>query len=113
LTDDLAPEDIPSLERGPRQPNQQAWTGTGTPRSADDGLQEPGAVDDRAAPIDPAITVGATTSSHPAEGTEMSPNRSGSGGSGGAMTEEDASADGSTPRSMDELLTGDPGDAQT
>ena len=111
MTDDFAPDDVPSLEKGPRQPNQQAWTGTGTPRTAEHGVQAGGAVADRDADVEPAITVGATTSSHPAESTDVPPNRSGSGGSGGAVTEDDASADGSTPRSMDDLLGGDPGGA--
>src|SRR4051812_15394520 len=35
-----APPELPSVEKGPRAPDQQAWTGTGTPRSADDGVQE-------------------------------------------------------------------------
>jgi hypothetical protein len=92
VTDDLEPNEIPSTERGPRQPDQQAWTGTGTPRSADDGLQEPGAVGDRDAPVDPAITVGATTSSNPAAADEVDINRSGSGGSGGpSVGDEDGS----------------------
>jgi hypothetical protein len=84
MTDDRL--DIPSTEKGPRQPDQQEWTGTGTPRSADDGPQEPGATLDRDAPIDPAITIGATTSSHPADADEIDINRSGSGGSGGPAT---------------------------
>jgi hypothetical protein len=73
----------------PRDPSQQEYTGTGTPRSADDGRQEPGAVGDRSAPVDPAVTVGATTSSHPAEADEVDINRSGSGGSGGAATPDE------------------------
>lgn len=112
MTDDFAPDDVPSLEKGPRQPNRQAWTGTGTPRSSDQsGEPVERAAGDRDADVEPAITVGATTSSHPAESTDVPPNRSGSGGSGGAVTDDDASADGSTPRSMDELLSGDPGGA--
>jgi hypothetical protein len=109
-TDEVgAPPELPSVEKGPRAPDQQAWTGTGTPRSGDDGLQEQGAVGDRSRndDIDPAITVGATTSSHPADADEIEINRSGSGGSGGATT-NDADADGSTPATMDELLGGDP-----
>lgn len=103
-----APPELPSVEKGPRTPDQQAWTGTGTPRSADDGFQQGGAVGDRSAhDIDPAISVGATTSSHPADADEVEINRSGSGGSGGAAT-NDAGADGSTPSTMDEMLGGDP-----
>lgn len=56
--------------------------GTGTPRSADDGRQEPGAMSDREAVVDPAISVGATTDSHPAEPDDLNINRSGSGGTG-------------------------------
>src|SRR3954468_20660438 len=101
-----APPELPSVEKGPRSPDQQAWTGTGTPRSADDGFREQGAGGGRSANVDPAITVGATTSSHPADADGLQVNRSGSGGSGrggagGART------DGSTPASMDELLGGD------
>jgi hypothetical protein len=55
--------------------------GTGTPRSADDGFQERGAVGDREAEVDPAVAVGATTGSHPAEPDDLDVNRSGSGGS--------------------------------
>ena len=103
-----APPELPSVEKGPRTPDQQAWTGTGTPRSADDGFQQEGAVGDRSAnDVDPAISVGATTSSHPADADEVEINRSGSGGSGGAAT-SDPGTDGSTPVTMDELLGGDP-----
>jgi hypothetical protein len=104
-----APPELPSVEKGPRSADQQALTGTGTPRSADEGMQEQGAIGDRSmnSDVDPSITVGATTSSHPAEANEVDVNRSGSGGSGGAST-NDAGADGSTPATMDELLGGDP-----
>src|SRR3954470_9440322 len=80
-----APPELPSTEKGPRAPDQQAWTGTGTPRSADDGLEEPGVEKDRAnaTDIDPAIVTGATTSSHPAAADDVTINRSGSGGTGG------------------------------
>jgi hypothetical protein len=97
VTDEHAPEDIPSTEKGPRQPEHQEYTGIGTPRSADDGLPEPGAMGDRDAPVDPAISVGATTGSHPAHADEVDINRSGSGGSGGPTSD-----------SMNELLTGEP-----
>ncbi len=89
MTNDLTPDEVPSTERGPRQPDQQAWTGTGTPRSADDGLQEPGAMADRETAVDPAITVGATTSSNPASADEVDINRSGSGGTGGPVTDDE------------------------
>jgi hypothetical protein len=101
-----APE-LPSLEKGPRSPEHQEYTGTGTPRSANDGLPEQGAIGDRDADIDPAVAVGATTSSHPADADDININRSGSGGSGGASTNDDV-VDGSTPATMDELLGGDP-----
>jgi hypothetical protein len=99
--------ELPSLEKGPRQPADQEYTGTGTSRSDDDGRQEPGAVGDRYARADPAVVVGATTSSHPADADEIQINRSGSGGSGGAAT-DDENRDGSTPVSMEDLLAGDP-----
>jgi hypothetical protein len=63
---------------------------------------------DRAADVDPAVRVGSTTSSHPADADETEINRSGSGGSGGASTEDDQSVEGSTPASMSELLSGEP-----
>jgi hypothetical protein len=78
-------------------------TGTGTPRSADDDVRPP-AEDDRTEPDDPVIT-GATTGSHPALSDEVTPNRSGSGGSGGGLGGDDGGAtEGSGSRSMDEML---------
>ena len=83
-----------------RDTNPQ-YTGTGTPRSGDDGLQEPGAVGDGAADVDSSITIGATTSSHPTAADDVNINRSGSGGTGGASTEDDyatGSAEGGADR---------------
>ena len=100
-------DDLPSVERGPRQTDNDSQTGTGTPRSADDGLQQPGAAPDHETTRDErAALVGATTSSHAADATDVDINRSGSGGSGGASTSE-PDTEGSTPASMDELLGGD------
>jgi hypothetical protein len=95
-------------ESGPRAPDHQELTGTGTPRSADTGEQAEGAMGDRNPPVDPAVAVGATTSSHPAEVDDAQVNRSGSGGSGGPSTEDDPAVEGSTPASMNELLSGRP-----
>ena len=69
--------------------NIEETAGTGTPRSADNGLQEEGALGDRHPDIDPAIAVGATTSSHPAAADDVDINRSGSGGTGGPATDEE------------------------
>ncbi len=66
------------MSDNPREPEQQQWTGTGTPRSADDRPHEEDAPE-----VDPAVIVGATTSSHPADADEVDINRSGSGGTGG------------------------------
>lgn len=101
-------DELPSVDRGPRQSDDLSQTGTGTPRSADDGRQEPGAVGDRDAPADAATAVGGTTSSHPADADETQINRSGSGGSGGPATSEATQSEGSTPASMEELLGGGP-----
>jgi hypothetical protein len=103
-----APPELPSLEKGPRAPDQQAWTGTGTPRSAGDRFQESGAVGDGAivADVDPAIAVGGTTSSHPSAADEVDINRSGSGGTGGPTT-DDAGL-GASSESMEEMLGGEP-----
>ena len=107
MSDELTPDQIPSTERGPRQPDQHEWTGTGTPRSSDTGQDPESVIGDRDATVDPAIAVGATTSSHPADAEEVAINRSGSGGSGGAATEDDLRDEGSTPGSMSELLSGE------
>jgi hypothetical protein len=65
--------------------HEKDLTGTGTPRSADDGLQQPGVDKDRVDPtdVDESVIVGATTDSHPAEADDVKINRSGSGGTGG------------------------------
>ena len=99
-------DELPSTQRGPRQTDDASQTGAGTPRSADDGLQETGGMDDRDSQPDRAAVVGGTTSSHPADADETEINRSGSGGSGGASTSE-PDLEGSTPATMDELLGGD------
>lgn len=62
MTDERNPT-IPSTHRGPRYEAVDEQSGVGTPRSADDGLPEPGAIGDRDAPVDPAVVTGATTSS--------------------------------------------------
>jgi hypothetical protein len=81
-------DDLPSTEKGPRQSDNASQTGTGTPRSADRGVEGSGGAGDESA-------VG-----------ELKVNRSGSGGSGGPSTSEPDS-EGSTPASMEELLGGD------
>lgn len=73
--------------------DEQTGTGTGTPRSADDGLPQEGAVADNATDVDASIVVGATTGSHPSAADDVDINRSGSGGTGGPMT-DDEPADG-------------------
>ena len=99
-------DDLPSGGRGPRQTDNESQTGTGTPRSADDGWQEAGAAPDHETTRDErAAVVGATTSSHAADADDLDVNRSGSGGSGGGSTSE-PDAEGSAPASMDELLGG-------
>ncbi len=86
MSDEQTPE-IPSLHDNPRtDPTEQ--TGTGVPRSAEDGDLVHGAHGDSNASVDSAIVVGATTSSHPSAADEVSINRSGSGGTGGASVEE-------------------------
>ena len=88
----------------PREPEDQEYTGTGTPRSADDGLPQPGA--ESAPDADPAVVSGMTSTSQPAFSDEVQLNRSGSGGSGGPA-EGDPSVEGSTGQSMSELLSGE------
>ena len=100
-------DDLPSVERGPRQTDNASQTGTGTPRSADDGRPEAGATPDHVTSDDErAALTGATTSSHPAESDDLDVNRSGSGGSGAASTSE-PDGENSAPQTMDELLGGD------
>ena len=81
--------DVPSTHKGPRYDDVEEQTGTGTPRSADDGLAEPGAMGDRTAPVDPAVITGAETDSHPSAADEVDINRSGSGGTGGESIEDE------------------------
>lgn len=89
----------------PRSPAHQEYTGTGTPRSADDGLPEPGAYSGTP-DTGEAVVTGMESTSQPALGDEVDINRSGSGGSGGpAVGGEEL--EGSTPASMSELLTGE------
>ena len=88
----------------PRAPKDHDLTGTGSPRTADDGLQQPGAEGN--APPDPEVTTGATSTSQPASADGVDVNRSGSGGSGGPV-EADPSVEGSTGQSMSELLGGE------
>lgn len=59
--------------------------------------------------VDAAVVTGATTSSAPAAGDEIDPNRSGSGGSGGGSTGDAEGEEGSGQASMDEMLSGDEG----
>jgi hypothetical protein len=83
-------DDLSSVDRGPRQQDNLSQTGTGTPRSMDDGVPEEGAAaNNSAVEVDPAIVVGATTSSQPASADDVAINRSGSGGTGGPTTDED------------------------
>lgn len=100
MTDDGAP--LGGLK--PREPEDQEFTGTGTPRSADDGLPQPGARSD--ADADQDVVSGMTSTSQPAHSDELDINRSGSGGSGGPV-EADPSVEGSTGQSMSELLAGE------
>ena len=99
--DDMEAPELPSTERGARAPEHQDQTGVGTPRSDDSGLHGAGLLGDTGADVDPAISTGATTSSHPAAADEVDINRSGGGGTGGPST---AAPD------MDEALGGDPGE---
>jgi hypothetical protein len=81
-------------------------TGTGTPRSVDDGLAQPGAA--ASTEPDPAVVTGATTGSQPAQADDVTPNRSGSGGSGGGLgDDEDGATEGGGSRSMEEMLGAD------
>ena len=60
-------------------------TGTGVPRSSDGTVRQPSISGEQEPP-------------------DLNINRSGSGGTGGATTEEDERTEGSVPESMDELL---------
>ncbi len=89
----------------PRAPEHQEWTGTGTPRSADDGLAQPAAYSGTS-DADESVVTGMESTSQPAHADEADINRSGSGGSGGPVTGGE-DLEGSTPASMSELLSGD------
>ena len=89
---------------GPRPPDEQSQTGTGTPRSADDRLPQPGAAGG-GADLDPAVSTGARVPTDPAAADELRINRSGSGGTGGSATADEQ--EGSTPASTSELLGGE------
>jgi hypothetical protein len=80
-------------------------TGVGTPRSAEDGRPLEGATG--GTDVDRAIVTGATATSHPASSTDVDPNRSGSGGSGGPIAEgAPGEEEGSGSASMEEMLGG-------
>ena len=104
----MSDETPPAGGEKPRSPDDHDTTGTGTPRSADDGLPQPGAESGAAtrAETDPAVVTGMTSTSQPAAADEVTINRSGSGGSGGPV-ENDPSVEGSTGQSMSELLGGE------
>ncbi|MDP8904375.1 MAG: hypothetical protein M3N29_03515 [Chloroflexota bacterium] len=91
-------------EYKPREPDDHEYTGTGTTRAADDGLQQESAFS--GGEVDPAISTGARATSQPAQSDEVIINRSGSGGSGGPVEDEPGMV-GSSSSSMAELLTGE------
>ncbi len=96
------PEDkISTGGHRPRAPEDHELTGTGTPRSADNGLPQPGAQAD--VPGDPDVVSGMTSTSDPASADDVTINRSGSGGTGGPV-EADRSVEGSTGQTLNELL---------
>lgn len=100
----MSDEDTPLGSLKPREPDDHDVTGTGTPRSADDGLpQRSSEATNRG---DRAVETGMEVSSQPAFSDGLTINRSGSGGSGGPV---DGSEDlaGSTGQSMSELLSGE------
>ncbi len=86
-------DDVSSVDRGPRQEDNLSQTGTGSPRSSDSGEPAEGAAADNARDVSDAVVTGATTSSHPSAADDVTINRSGSGGTGGPMT-DDEPADG-------------------
>lgn len=88
MSEEQRPDEIPSLEDNPRTTDALEHSGTGAPRSAEDGSLVQGAHGDRYAAVDPAVVVGATTSSHPSAADDVAINRSGSGGTGGASVDE-------------------------
>jgi hypothetical protein len=89
-----------------RSPEHHDLTGTGSPRSADDGLPQPGGLAGTDHEADPAVTTGRQASGQPAHSGEAEVNRSGSGGSGGPAT-PDPTVEGSGGQSMSELLAGE------
>ncbi len=85
-------------------PNEQLGTGA-PPSDARYPAATPPTGEPLDAGMDPAITTGATATSHPAFADGVDPNRSGSGGSGGPATPgEPPETEGSTGGSMDDLL---------
>jgi hypothetical protein len=88
--------ELPSTERGPRSPEHQEYTGVGTSRSAEEAFREAGGIDNSGIndDVDPAVIVGATTSSHAANADGVDINRSGSGGTGGPGDDEDETGTG-------------------
>jgi hypothetical protein len=89
------------MSENPRSPEHHDLTGTGAPRSADEGLV--GTAGTAKAGGRPDGDRGTS----PAGGiAETQVNRSGSGGSGGPAT-PDPSVEGSTGSSMSELLSGE------
>lgn len=93
----------PAEGEKPRAPGDHDLTGTGTPRSADDGLPQPAA--DSEPDIDPAVLSGMKSTSQPASADGVTMNRSGSGGSGPAQHDE--SVEGSGGESLSEMLGGE------
>ncbi len=94
------------MSDNPRAPADHDLTGTGSPRSADDGQPQPGVLAGTDAASDPSLEAGRETTAQPAQADDLNINRSGSGGSGGPATPDD-SVEGSTGQSMSELLAGD------
>ena len=88
MNDENRPDEIPTTKDNPRTNDPLGQSGTGAPRSAEDGGLVQGAHGDRDAAVDPAVVVGATTSSHPSAADDVTINRSGSGGTGGASVDE-------------------------
>ena len=88
MSDEPRPDEIPTANDNPRTDATLEQSGTGAPRSAEDGSLVQGAHGDRDAAVDDAVRVGATTSSHPSAADDVTINRSGSGGTGGASVDE-------------------------
>jgi hypothetical protein len=100
----MADDDSRRVPDKPRSSDEHELTGIGTPRSADDGLPQPGGLSD--APPDADVTTGMKSTSQPAFSDDVIINRSGSGGSGGPAV-ADESVEGSSGQSMSELLAGE------